>query len=248
MLASAALVAVALVFGPGAALAAPTPAEIIGRMERNTEFTTAYYEARMEMTLGGRSNTKTMRAWVEGNDRAFVEFTNKRDFGTRILKIGDDLWLFSPTAEEEVKLSGEMLKQGMMGSDFSYQDALESARLLELYDARVAGQETLEGRPCFVLELVAKEGARVSYHRRKIWVDSERYVALREELYAPSGKLLKRSTTEKVEKVADRYYPMSIVMEDMARKGSSTRFVVEKIMFDQPIPAATFTRQRLTSR
>ena len=226
----------------------PAVSEIIRKMEHNTEFKTAYYEARMEITLRARVNTKTMRAWVEGNDKALVEFTNKRDLGTRILKIEDDLWLFSPTAEEEVRLSGEMLNQGMMGSDFSYQDALEGARLMELYEGRVIGQEALGGRTCFVLELIAREGAKVSYYRRKMWVDTERYLGLREELYAPSGKLLKQSSVENIEKLGDRYYPMSIIMEDMTRKGSSTRFIIESIVFDRAIPADTFTRQRLTAR
>jgi outer membrane lipoprotein-sorting protein len=227
---------------------APTASEIIRRVEQNTDFKTAYYEARMEIALRGRANTKTMRAWVEGDDRALVEFTNKRDLGTRILKIEDDLWLFSPTAEEEVRLSGEMLNQGMMGSDFSYQDALESAQLMELYESTVIGIENLDGRPCYVLELVAREGVKVSYYRRKIWVDAERYLGLREELYAPSGKLLKQSSTETVEKIGERYYPMIIIMEDMTRKGSSTRLVIESIVFNQAIPADTFTRQRLTAR
>jgi outer membrane lipoprotein-sorting protein len=226
----------------------PTASEIIRKMEQNTDFKTAYYEARMEITQRERVNTKTMRAWVEGNNRALVEFTNKRDLGTRILKIEDDLWLFSPTAEEEVRLSGEMLNQGMMGSDFSYQDALESAQLMELYEGHVIGTETLNNRQCFVLELVAREGVKVNYYRRKIWVDAERYLALREELYAPSGKLLKQSSTENIEKIGDRYYPMLIVMEDMTRKGSSTRLVIESIVFNQAIPADTFTRQRLTAR
>ncbi len=227
---------------------APTASEIIRRVEQNTDFKTAYYEARMEIALRGRANTKTMRAWVEGDDRALVEFTNKRDLGTRILKIEDDLWLFSPTAEEEVRLSGEMLNQGMMGSDFSYQDALESAQLMELYESTVIGIENLDGRPCYVLELVAREGVKVSYYRRKIWVDAERYLGLREELYAPSGKLLKQSSTETVEKIGERYYPMIIIMEDMTRKGSSTRLVIESIVFNQAIPSDTFTRQRLTAR
>ncbi len=64
----------------------------------------------------------------------------------------------------------------------------------------------------------------------------------------PSGKLLKQSSTENIEKLNNRYYPMVLVMEDMTRKGSSTRFVIENIVFDQAIPAGTFTRQRLTVR
>ena len=228
--------------------AVPDASEVIKRMDENLSFRSVYYEASLETILGGRTNTKTMRAWVEGDSRALVEFTNQRDAGTAILKIGEDLWLFSPTADEAVKLSGPLLRQSMMGSDLSFEEALESKSILELYDARVVDDEVVDGRRCYVLELVAREGAEVSYHRRKVWVDCERYISLLEESYAPSGKLLKRSRTERVQKFEQRYYPVSVVVEDTTRKGSSTRFVVETIVFDGPIPAHTFTMERLTGR
>jgi len=47
---------------------------------------------------------------------------------------------------------------------------------MELYESTVIGIENLDGRPCYVLELVAREGVKVSYYRRKIWVDAERYL------------------------------------------------------------------------
>ena len=221
--------------------------EIIGRLDRNHNFKSAYMEARMEITIGARKVTKSLRTWSDGDKKAFAEFTDKRD-RSRILKIGDDLWLFSPTAESEVKLSGEMLKQGMAGSDFSYQDALESEHMLELYKVSLTGEETLNGRPCYLLELTARENVEVSYFRRKMWVDKDRFIELKEELFAPSGKLLKVSTTEKVEQFGERYYPTVIVMEDKLRKNSNTRFIIDKIQFDVAIPAGTFTRQRLTGR
>ena len=168
--------------------AAPTAGEILKRMDDNLSFKTVYYEANMETTLGGRANIKTMRAWVERDSRALVEFTNERDAGTRILKIGDDLWIFSPTADEAVKLSGQLLRQSMMGSDLSFEEALESEDLLRLYDARVIGDEVVADRRCYVLELVAREGTEVSYYRRKVWVDSHRYVGLMEESCAPPAR------------------------------------------------------------
>lgn len=231
-----------------ASAATPTAGEILKRMDENLSFKTVYYEASLETILAGRTNAKTMRAWVEGDSRALVEFTNERDAGTAILKIGNDLWLFSPTADEAVKLSGQLLRQSMMGSDFSFEEALESKSLLGLYDARVIGDEVVDGRRCYVLELVAREGAEVSYYRRRIWVDCERYIGMLEESYAPSGKLLKRSRIEIVQKFGQRHYPMSVVVEDTTRKGSSTRLVVERIVFDEPIPAGTFTMERLTGK
>lgn len=224
-----------------------SPEAILGKIDQNHAYQTAYSESRMEITIGKRKVNKNMRGWNEGRDKAFVEFIDKRD-QTRILKIKDDLWLFSPTAETEVKLSGEMLKQGMAGSDFSYQDALEAQRLKELYQAKVVGEEIIEGRPCYVLDLIAKDNMEVSYYQRKIWVDQERFIELKEELYAPSGKLLKTSQVEKVERFGNRFYPTIVVMADKLRKNSSTRFVIEKIQFDVKIPEGTFTRQRLTSR
>lgn len=221
--------------------------EIIGRLDRNHKFQSAYMEARMVISIGPRKVTKSLRSWSDGDKKAFAEFTDKRD-RSRILKIGDDLWLFSPTAESEVKLSGEMLKQGMAGSDFSYQDALESEHMLELYKVSLSGEEVLGERPCYVLELTAKENAEVSYYRRKMWVDKDRFIELKEELFAPSGKLLKVSVTEKVEQFGTRFYPTIVVMEDKLRKNSNTRFIIDKIQFDVAIPAGTFTRQRLTGR
>ncbi len=222
--------------------------EILAKVDTNHRYQTSYTQSRMEITIGSRKVTKNLRSWSEGGvEKAFAEFLDKRD-QSRMLKLKDDLWLFSPSAESEVKLSGDMLDQGMGGSDFSYRDMLENLHLLDLYNVNKIGTETLGGRSCYVLELTAKKGVEVSYYRRKMWVDEERFVQLKEELYAPSGKLLKVSTSEKVEQFGSRYYPTIVVMEDKIRKNSNTRMIIDKIQFDMDIPAGTFTRQRLTSR
>lgn len=225
-----------------------SPREILAKVDANRTYQTAYSESRMEIAIGSRKVTKTMRSWSEGGaEKAFAEFLDKRD-QSRMLKLKDDLWLFSPSAESEVKLSGDLLNQGMGGSDFSYRDILENEHLFELYNITLVGEETTLARPCFVLELVAKNGVDVSYYRRKMWIDKEHFIGLKEELYAPSGKLLKVSTTEKVEQFGSRYYPTMIVMEDKIRKNSSTRMIIDKIQFNLAIPPQTFTRQNLTSR
>jgi outer membrane lipoprotein-sorting protein len=225
-----------------------TAQEILAKVDANHKYQTSYSESRMEITIGSRKVTKNLRSWSEGGvEKAFAEFLDKRD-QSRMLKLKDDLWLFSPSAESEVKLSGDMLNQGMGGSDYSYRDMLESLHLMELYNVKLLGEENINGRACFILELVAKSGVEVSYYRRKMWVDQERFIQLKEELYAPSGKLLKVSTTEKVEQFGSRYYPTVSVMEDKIRKNSNTRMILDKIQFDVAIPAGTFTRQHLTSR
>ena len=101
-----------------------------------------------------------------------------------------------------------MLNQGMMGSDFSYQDIMESDKLTDLYEFELLGEEEIDGRLCYVLEGTAIPGKEVSYYRRKSWIDKERFVGLKEELHARSGCLLKVMTTTKVEQFDDRWYPV----------------------------------------
>jgi negative regulator of sigma E activity len=153
--------------------------------------------------------------------------------------------MFFPDAEDIVKISGHMLNQGMMGSDFSYQDIMESDKLTDLYDFKIIGEEEIDGRPCYVLEGVAREGVKVSYYRRVSWVDKERFIGLKEELYAQSGRLLKETKVNELEKINERWIPVDSVMEDKLRKNTYTEFKISLIDFNPEIPEETFSLQSL---
>ena len=85
----------------------------------------------------------------------------------------------------------------------------------------------------------------VAYHSQKMWIDTERFVPLREELYAKSGQLLKRTTLSDVQKIEGRWFPMTIVFKDMLKQGDGTEFRMTKVQFDQEIPAYLFTKAAL---
>ncbi|MEC9490378.1 MAG: outer membrane lipoprotein-sorting protein [Halanaerobiales bacterium] len=221
-----------------------TADEIINRRDENEYVITAYSEAEMIIKNSGRTQTKTMRSWQDG-EKALVEFTNPRDRGTKFLKRGDDLWMFFPQAEDLVKISGHMLEQGMMGSDFSYQDMLESDKLTELYDFELLDEVEYEGRPAYKLEGVKVPGKEVSYYRRVVWIDRERFVGLKEELYAESGRLLKVATVLNVKNIEGRWYPTRIIMENKLRQNTSTEFIVDEIQFNPELPEDIFTLERL---
>lgn len=225
-----------------------TPEEILRQVDENEKIDTAYMEASMVVQSGARQMTKNMRIWSQGGDKAMVEFTNPGDRGTRYLKLGSEMWIYSPEAEEVVKISGHMLRQGMMGSDFSYQDALEAEKLRDLYNVKLLGEEEKGGRQNYVLELTAKPGKEVSYYRRKMWVSKTEFVGIREELYAQSGKLLKVSNVQKVEKFGNRFYATEATMENLLKKNSSTKMIISRLDFDVVVPSGTFSLQQLTRK
>jgi len=221
-----------------------TAEEIIYKRDNNEYFDSVRIEAEMIIVSGGRKITKTMVA-LSDKKNSLVEFTNPQDRDTKFLKRVDDLWMFFPDAEEIIKISGHMLNQGMMGSDFSYQDIMESDKLTDLYDFKIIGEEEIDGRPCYVLEGVAREGVKVSYYRRVSWIDKERFIGLKEELYTQSGKLLKETKLNEVQEIEGRWIPVDSVMENKLRKDTYTGFKIVQIDFNPEIPEGTFTLQNL---
>ncbi len=225
-------------------LNAITVEEIISKRDRNEYIKTAKVESEMIITNGSRTINKSMTSYVDDKN-VLTEFTNPNDRGTKFLKKEDELWMFFPEAEDVVKLSGHMLKQGMMGSDFSYQDMMESDKLTDLYTFELMGEEEIDGRKCYVLEGIAVEGKEVSYYKRKSWIDKERFVGLREELYTESGRLLKEMTVEEVNVIDGRWYPVKTEMINKLRIDTKTEFIVHSIKFNTNIPSSTFTLENL---
>jgi outer membrane lipoprotein-sorting protein len=137
-----------------------------------------------------------------------------------------------------------MLRQSVMGSDLSYEDMMEDPRLTALYTAAVSGEEAVEGRPCWVLDLVSR-GEDIAYFKRRVWVDKDRSVILREERYAKSGKLLKTTEVKAVERQGGRWVPTRVVFKDALKEGEGTEFALESIEFDADIPGHVFTKASL---
>jgi len=221
-----------------------TAEEIINMRDDNEYFDTAEMEADMIIASGSRIITKTMVALTDKKN-SLVEFTNPQDRGTKFLKREGNLWMFFPDAEETIPLSSHMLNQGMMGSDFSFQDIMESDKLTDLYDFKIIGEEEIDGRLCYVLEGIAKEGVKVSYYRRVSWIDKERFIGLKEELYAQSGRILKETKVNKIEEIEGRLVAVDSVMENKLRKDTYTQFIITQISFNPEIPEETFSLQNL---
>jgi len=226
------------------ATAQMTAEEIIKKRDDNEYIQSARAEATMIISNGGRKIEKTMVMYSIEKD-ALVEFTNPADRGTKYLKREDNLWMFFPDAEDIVKISGHMLEQGFMGSDFSYQDMMESDKLTELYTFDLLEEDTFDDRPCYVLEAIAVPDKKVSYYRRLTWIDKERFVGLKEELYAESGRLLKTTEVQEIEETEGRWLPVQTMMENKLRKDTYTQFIINEIELNPGLDEDLFSLQSL---
>ena len=220
--------------------------EILKLVDKNQVLEHAILES--TMIIHGRSGTRTITsmAWVSGKDKSFSEYLSPaREKGKKMLKLGDKLWTYTPEPHDRIiAISGHLLKQSVMGSDLSYEDMMSNDSMEEDYDAKVIGNEILDGRPCLVLELIAKRDD-VSYYKKKVWVDSERWITLQTDLMAKGGKLLKKLTTKDVFKLENRWYPKEVYFKDMLAKGGGTEYHITSIDLKSKISETKFTKASL---
>ncbi len=231
---------------PAPGVAQETAQDVLRRVDLNMTIETARSTARMSVQYrDGDAREMVFESWAEGTDRSFLQFTEPaRDSGSRFLRLGDAMWIFLPRVGKSVRIQGHMLRQGLMGSDFSYGDASENPRLVEDYDGVIDGEEVLDGRPAVVLSLTAKR-PELSYPLRRVWVDLERWIPLKEERFARSGKLLKTVLLGDVRKVGDRWYPFRVEMDNALQTETRTTLQFLELEFDAPVPEGVFTLRYL---
>jgi outer membrane lipoprotein-sorting protein len=232
---------------PIATLSGQTPSgdEILRKVDQNMFSENKILVSRMLIHGERGSRTVEAKSWQRGTREAFTEFLSPaREQGTKMLKLQDMLWTYSPSTDRTILISGHMLRQSMMGSDLSYEDMMEDPHLPNLYTAKISSEETVNGRPCWILDLAAKK-EEIAYFSRKLWVDKERYVPLRENLYAKSGKLLKTMDIREVKEVQKRWVATSILYKDALKEGEGTEFLVDSIVLDAAIPDYLFSKAAL---
>jgi hypothetical protein len=219
--------------------------EILKRVDQNMFSETKISVSRMIIHGERGSRTLEVKSWQRGTRESFSEFlAPARDKGTKMLKLEDMLWTYSPSTDRTILISGHMLRQSVMGSDLSYEDMMEDPHLPNLYAAEISSEETVNGRACWVLALTPKK-EDIAYYSRKVWVDKARYVLLKEDLYAKSGKLLKTLEVREVMEVKNRWVAKSILYKDVLKNGEGTEFLVDSLALEVAIPNYLFSKAAL---
>jgi outer membrane lipoprotein-sorting protein len=237
---------IALMVAASASGEFPSGEDVLRRVDDNLVYDQA--KSTSTMIVHGRSGTRTITStsWSRGRDSSLVEYLSPpRERGKKMLRLGDKVWNYTPEPNDRIiAISGHLLRQSVMGSDLSYEDLTENPSLRELYVAEVTGEEYLDERACWVVDLTARTDD-VTYQKRKLWVEKERWLPIKEERFAKSGRLLKTTTIEEVFRISGRWYPKRMTFKDMLQKGGGTEFILESIDFDVEVPDHMLTKGAL---
>lgn len=120
----------------------PEALALLEKVDNNLASGSRIFES--SMTIHGRRSDRTLtsKSWSKGEDSALTEYLSPAsEAGTKMLKLGDNLWIYTPAADRTIQISGHMLRQSVMGSDLSYEDFMDDRKLTELYHAGTLVQD-----------------------------------------------------------------------------------------------------------
>jgi hypothetical protein len=119
--------------------------------------------------------------------RSLVLMRSPAEQGQKVLMVGDDFWLLMPGTQRPLRITPS---QKLLG-DASTGD-IATLRWSEDYTATLVGEERCDATPCWHLSLTARR-AGVSYQRIELWLEHQRHLPLKADLYLQSDKLAKQA-------------------------------------------------------
>src|SRR5437899_4348191 len=160
---------------------------------------------------------KKYRILSKGNDNTLVvTLEPAADKGQVLLMRGRDLWIYMPNLSQPIRLALSQRLTGQVANG-----DLARANFSGDYTPRLVGTESIDGEPCYVLELSAVDRG-VTYHRVKYWVKESDNRPSKAEFYSVSDRLLKVGTYRAFQSLGGKTRPTQVVIEDALRKGEQS--------------------------
>ena len=160
-----------------------------------------------------------------------------------------DIWVYLPVLNKVKRLvavSDGNEAAAMFGSEVSTEDSSVDRKIRD-YTYKLLGQDTHRGRSVWKIEMTptASRGKRSYYSRIVTYVDKERFITLKEELYDPSGRYYKEWSVIEVKQFGRVWLPKKASMTNLLKR-RITLVETTTAAFDIDIDDEFLTQRSLT--
>lgn len=205
--------------------------------------------AQMTITTVRPKWTRSMRlkVWSKGTEYALLLIQSPaKDKGVAYLKRKKEVWNWLPTLERTIKLPPSMMSESWMGTDFTNDDLVKEASVIDDYTHTLLGSEAQDGRDCYKIQMIPKPEAAIIWGKVLLWIDKKDDLQLRAEFYDEDGSLVNTMISSEVKIIGGRLLPTKLDMFPADKKGHQTTITYESIEFNKPISDQFFTTNNLT--
>lgn len=166
---------------------------------------------------------------------------------TRFLSIGHsnkvpEQWIYLPALKKTKRITTSDADQSFFGSDFTYSDM--GGANIDKSSFSLLREETLNGIQCWVVESIPNNPHGSDYSKKISWISKEMIIPVYIEMFDREGKIIKKLTTENIEKIQGYWTPLVTRMENI-QINHTTILTMDKIVYNENLPDSIFTSRFL---
>ena len=196
----------------------------------------------------GKTRTSTILSKsINNSSKQILWFLNPADDkGVAFLKIehddkADEMRMWLPAFKKVRRISSSKKGDSFMGSDLSYEDMTN--RALNENNYKRLENDMVDGKECFVLEVVPNAEIKSTYSKHITWVEKETLIAIKEESYDLGGNLRKKKMFL-FEPLSGYNVISNIFVEDI-QKNHTTKLTMDDIKVDSGLDESLFQEKNL---
>jgi outer membrane lipoprotein-sorting protein len=190
--------------------------------------------------------TIEFRNWSLGKSFALTLITAPaKDIGQTFLKRNTEMWSWNPSISRLIKFPPSMMSQGWMGSDYTNDDILKESSVVDDYTHKIIGEESVDGRLCYKIEMISKETAAVVWGKQIRWIDKKDFIILKTELYDEAGSLVRTENGSVIMTMDGRTIPTRLELLPSDEPGNKTLVEIKDIKFNVQIAESFFSQQNM---
>ncbi|MBN2777321.1 MAG: outer membrane lipoprotein-sorting protein [Bacteroidales bacterium] len=220
--------------------------EIVSRAHEKTNGNSNYTEMTMKIVRPTYERSISMKAWSLGTDFSMVYITAPaKEKGQVHMKREKEMWNWQPAINRMIKLPPSMMMQSWMGSDFTNDDLINQASIVNDYTHNLIGEEKYETYSCYKIELTPKENSNVVWGKIVLLITKDDEFILKSEYFDEDNDLIKTELASDIKILGGKKIPTKFTTIPADKKGNKTILIMDNIVFDYKLDESFFTQQNM---
>jgi len=220
--------------------------EIIKKMDDKTQGNSNISEMSMAIVRPKYTRTIEFKNWSLKRDYFMTYITAPaKDKGQVFMKYKTEMWNYTPSINRMIKLPPSMMSQGWMGSDYSNDDLVKQSSVVTDYKHTLLGEETIDGRLCYKIEMIPLPTSNIVWGKVLIWVDKALFISLKAAYYDEENYLVRTEYGKNIKTFDGRKLTSVIEIIPADEPENKTIITIKSLDFDVAIKDSFFTQQNM---
>ncbi len=220
--------------------------EIVRESYEKVNGTSSYIEMTMEIVRPNWTRSISMKTWALGMDYSMVYISAPaQEKGQVFMKRDKEMWNWQPKINRMIKLPPSMMMQSWMGSDFTNDDLINQASIVNDYTHKILGTETHDGYECWKIEFIPHPDAPVVWGKIVALISKNGKHMFKTEYFDEDNYLVKTEIASDVKVMGGEEITTCFETIPEDKEGHKTIMTMKEVDFNFDLTEAFFSQMNM---